>query len=244
MRYSQGFSLIEMLVVISITSLLLAILLPVLAAARQAGQRVMCMNHARQMTQASLMYANDHQTQLFPMREEFPGVGRLWWFGFEPFGGSTVEGERELDRTRGRLWPYYQMTDSIEICPAYPLDSARYKPKFATNWTTYGHPLQLMDINRPTRLGDLQQPGNTPAFVDASQINTFQSPASPANPMFEQWHYISRFDQTVLYLHSGSANAAMYDGHVKAIEPEFGVDQRIVDAPVGRPPSDLILQAN
>jgi prepilin-type processing-associated H-X9-DG protein len=39
-----------------------------------------------------------------------------------------------------------------------------------------------------------------------------------------------------------TASAAMFDGHVEQISPEFGVSTVLPEAPVGRPPSDVIIQ--
>jgi len=55
----RGFTLIELLVVISIIALLVALLLPVLASAREQGRRVVCMNHLHQIGLAFSMYSDD-----------------------------------------------------------------------------------------------------------------------------------------------------------------------------------------
>ncbi len=55
----SGFTLIELLVVISIVVLLIAILLPALANARQAAQRIKCATTLRQLGTAVGTYIND-----------------------------------------------------------------------------------------------------------------------------------------------------------------------------------------
>src|SRR5258707_913 len=57
----NGFSLIELLVSIAIISILLALLLPVLPAARRAGQLAKCMSNMRQISTAVLMYNTDNE---------------------------------------------------------------------------------------------------------------------------------------------------------------------------------------
>jgi prepilin-type N-terminal cleavage/methylation domain-containing protein/prepilin-type processing-associated H-X9-DG protein len=54
-----GFTLIELLVVVAIISLLLAILLPALGAARAAGRRTACQGHLRQAVAAYRLYLDD-----------------------------------------------------------------------------------------------------------------------------------------------------------------------------------------
>jgi prepilin-type N-terminal cleavage/methylation domain-containing protein/prepilin-type processing-associated H-X9-DG protein len=56
----RGFSLIELLVVISIIALILAMLLPALSGARQQSQSTLCLTRLRQLGTGWHMYADDH----------------------------------------------------------------------------------------------------------------------------------------------------------------------------------------
>lgn len=56
----RGFSLIELLVVISIIAMLLSILAPTLQQAREHGKRAVCLINLRQLTYAWLMYTDDN----------------------------------------------------------------------------------------------------------------------------------------------------------------------------------------
>jgi prepilin-type processing-associated H-X9-DG protein/prepilin-type N-terminal cleavage/methylation domain-containing protein len=57
---APAFTLVELIVVIGIVGLLLAILLPVLSAARSAGQSVTCLSNLRQQHGVLTQWANDH----------------------------------------------------------------------------------------------------------------------------------------------------------------------------------------
>ncbi len=85
-----AFTLIELLVVIAIIAILAAMLLPVLARAKEAGRRIACLNNLTQLSLASKMYVDDSQGA-FPPRDD-------------------------NDRWPDRFFKYYQNVNSL-LCP-------------------------------------------------------------------------------------------------------------------------------
>src|SRR2546421_7420226 len=61
---SEGFTLIEVLVILAIIAILAALLLPALSSSKSNAQRVSCVNHLKQLAVASSMYTADNDGRL------------------------------------------------------------------------------------------------------------------------------------------------------------------------------------
>jgi prepilin-type N-terminal cleavage/methylation domain-containing protein len=81
-----GFTLVELLVVISIIALLMGILLPALSRAREIGKRAVCQNQMKQLAIAWYMYCDDNS-------EKLP-YGNIWysWSDYWNYGGMQRKG--------------------------------------------------------------------------------------------------------------------------------------------------------
>jgi prepilin-type N-terminal cleavage/methylation domain-containing protein len=80
-RPARGFTLVELLVVITIIGILTSLLLPAVQSARESGRETQCKSNLRQLAQASLTSASTYGF--------YPGGGWGWgWFG-EPSDSSA-----------------------------------------------------------------------------------------------------------------------------------------------------------
>ena len=75
-----SFTLIEMLVVVTVICILAALLLPAAQEARESAKTKVCMNNIRQITQGLYLYASDHDGELPPLRVSAV-IGAKDWSG-------------------------------------------------------------------------------------------------------------------------------------------------------------------
>jgi len=77
-----GFTLIELLVVVAIIALLVALLLPSLAAAREQAKSVICASNMRELGMFNMLYTEQYDG-LYPAHSGYQnGEGWLWWLPF------------------------------------------------------------------------------------------------------------------------------------------------------------------
>jgi len=127
----EGFTLVELLVVIGIISMLIAILLPALAKARSAAQAIACGSNLRQVGLSEMQYAQDFQGWI--------GVSYLWngagyyWDRFLTGGDSPGSGRPDY-----LVGGVYLSNRDILLCPAF------YPNSF---WTMSSPPEQYYGFN-------------------------------------------------------------------------------------------------
>ena len=92
----SGFTLVELLVSVSVIAILVAMLLPVLGHGKELSRGVVCLNHLRQLGLASALYADDHS-------DAFPSF-RNWL--------SNGNG----NPASGSLYPYLKVKN-VYLCP-------------------------------------------------------------------------------------------------------------------------------
>jgi prepilin-type N-terminal cleavage/methylation domain-containing protein/prepilin-type processing-associated H-X9-DG protein len=229
----SAFTLVELLVVIAILAILGALLLPALGRGQEGARRVRCLGNLRQLGLAAQMYWDDHDGRAFRYRREPVPHGDLYWFGWLARGG---EGQRAFDATQGVLHPYLGST-GVELCPSLNYTLRQFKRKAVGAAYGYGYNLQLSPpmSHPPVNINSLPSPTRTALLADAGQINTFQPPASPDQPMLEEFYYINTNEATVHFRHAGTAAILFCDGHVGVDPPQPGsIDPRLPKLRVGR----------
>jgi prepilin-type N-terminal cleavage/methylation domain-containing protein len=230
-----AFTLVELLVVLVIIGLVAALLLPALGRSKNSARRIKCVSNLRQLGLAVHLYWDDNGGRCFRYGGQAADGGQLYWFGWI---GPGAEGLRTFEAAQGALYPYLRGR-GVELCPSFNYFLPQVKLKASGATYGYGYNLSLSAPLReaPVSLSRIRQPSGTALLADAAQVNTWQAPASPGNPMLEEWYYVdaSTTQPNGHFRHARKAGVVSCDGHVGAEAPVAGsLDSRMPNQFVGR----------
>ena len=220
----KAFTLVELIVVISIMSLLMAILVPALARATHQGKAIACMSNLRQLALTAQSYteANDGY---YPMAYIWNCKGTsttCWNWDFKPVvkdGVETIE--------PGILWEG-EMMERIQQCPAFkgdanwsedPFTGYNYNSSYigGSGVIVDGKPVLAMTI-MSSKAEWVKKPAECAIFGDGGYTDGKKELAnkfmrSPFTGKLDEGFY-GRYAGTQGYRHLGKTNIAYRDGSV------------------------------
>ncbi len=235
-RITAGFTLVELLVTITIIATLASLLMSALAAGKSKARSVSCLNNERQMILAWFLYANDFNDAL-PYNlgaDEIKGEAAreqyLNWtssvMSWELDPGNT----NTILLTRGGLGPYTAGTSPIYRCPS---DSVVSDVQSRAGWRSRTRSISMnamvgdageysrggINVNNPDyrqffKLGQILRPSDVFVFVE-EHPDSINDGYFLNKPDTEEWT-----DLPASY-HNGGANFVFADGHMEAHRWKF-----------------------
>jgi prepilin-type N-terminal cleavage/methylation domain-containing protein/prepilin-type processing-associated H-X9-DG protein len=150
----DGFTLVELLVVISIIALLLAMLMPALKRAREAAKETVCKTNLKQIGTARVMYAQDNGDALSPKFAYLNNSGKdedakVWTLFLAPYLTNKKGG---LTLSQGGYWAEDRNIDKA----LYTFKCPSQRDRFQYTWyVRYGinemHSTDLTFVTNPKR---------------------------------------------------------------------------------------------
>ena len=125
----------------------------------------------------------------------------------------------------------------VEVCPSLNYNSRLFKLKATGAAYGYGYNLYFSApaTQPPVKISRVTRPADIALLADAGQVNDFQDPASPTNPLIEEFYYINDTEPTVHFRHHRRANVLYCDGHVDVERALAGsIDDRLPGELFGR----------
>jgi prepilin-type processing-associated H-X9-DG protein/prepilin-type N-terminal cleavage/methylation domain-containing protein len=213
---SDGFTLVEILVVLGIIAILAAILLPAFARARDGARRATCAGNLKQIGLAMQLYAQDNN-------HHYPFVGQ-------------PDNNPNCSLWADRVYPYVKSAQVFQ-CPAY--ERGEYRPGCPASENTEDWKQEITydgsyDLNSPfgsfsiiiSGGGDSRSIGIGLDFRGASE-SRYQRPASTILVLDGDGNFVNPGRETPPFTgaalrewgvdtrHDNGSNVAFADGHVK-----------------------------
>jgi prepilin-type N-terminal cleavage/methylation domain-containing protein/prepilin-type processing-associated H-X9-DG protein len=174
---ATGFTLIELLVVISIMAILAALVLPVLASARERARAIICLNNTRQLCLAWQIYASDNSERL-PYNLGMTGSSfrtDLNWVNNVMTWDLSSDNTNPATLTDASLGSFVSGNTSVYRCPS---DQALSSVQRAAGWTarirSYSMNAMVGDAGNFTAKG---YNINNPGYMQFFKITQIQQPS-------------------------------------------------------------------
>jgi prepilin-type N-terminal cleavage/methylation domain-containing protein/prepilin-type processing-associated H-X9-DG protein len=177
----RAFTLIELLVVIAIIAILVAILFPVFAQAREKARSTACLSNQKQLSLGMQLYVQDYDERFPPAFLYVPLAeckAAMWGCWYQGGGGELPV----------IFWPQlfgaYTKSTAIYLCPN-GTKSTRARP-YEGHYGGNSELLLHFNLHETLPLSRVQKPAETLAFCDAGPY--YASLSSATTPTNAFWY--------------------------------------------------------
>lgn len=128
----EGFSLLELLIVVLSIAILVALLLPAVSKAKSQSRVITCLSNKKQLLDAAMMYADESRDLLFPNQFKTIDPTQIDWcsvqMDFNSGHASNTNYLALLDPTYSTLGPYIKSAEVFK-CPSDPSSVPQLGPR-------------------------------------------------------------------------------------------------------------------
>jgi len=212
----KAFTLVELLVVISVISLMTAVMLPSMSAARQQGKRTYCLNNLRQMFIAVHAYTqiyDDYYPIAHFIQETDSKIYEHCW----DFSTITEVASGKVEVIPGLLWQG-QTIEKVQQCPSFRGSSnAQYDPYTGYNYNTsyIGHG-EGETIETPARTSQVGGASKCALFGDGQWSGGANKFMRAPKKWAGDTENSLKAAGTQGYRHNKMTNVAWCDGHASS----------------------------
>lgn len=234
----SGFSLVEVMVVASTISVVMAVTIPAMNTARSRARAIVCRSNLKQLVLANIGYSNDHDGYYVPAAEDlWNAIGPLQG-GYSRWHGKRTGPDEPFDPLKGPLIGYLA-DGKVKKCPERVEFSKSQDGmiNFERGCGGYGYNMQYLGCRlwgngittfaamikayaRTTNAVEVKRTAETLMFADTAfyKENQYIVEYSFAEPP----HYVTNgipdiafVSPSIHFRHYGSANVGWADGHVE-----------------------------
>lgn len=233
----RAFTIIELLVVISIIALLLAIMMPALTAARASTRALVCKTNLHQLLLANIGYASENDGFFVSAASDM-----LYGPGLHRWHGTRNTLDESFDSRKGPLAGY--LADSrVKECPSKVnfVKNQDWNTNFEQGCGGYGYNMTYIGSRlwqaglsserdwidayaRTSRIEEIRKPAQTLMFSDTAMANDGDSlieysfaepPFAVQNGLPVTSFYMS---PSIHFRHKDNANIGWADGHISQLK--------------------------
>ena len=231
MRQNKGFTVWEVVAVMTVTAVLASLLFPVFSSTKERARMNQCQSNMQKMGKAMRLYLDAHD-DTYPSAVPLGGYEQQRNFGFIYLGQDTSAGDSTQCLfnvyEKGGLWPYVGDKD-VYVCPSDNSQNLmRYsggvvftrktKRPFGLSYCMNAHLTSTGAYGRMLRGKEVKYPSETVLFVDEGG-GIIRNNGATTYPICDG-HFAPNVEWPTK-VHYGGTNFTFCDGHAQWVKMSY-----------------------